>query len=127
MGQKKNAMHDAMPKMVLLASVFMASKAMALFDVVFLQMSTVLLLASCMLASISPNEHLNFKQALDIRANIIWNQPFQPWFFLTHKTPAPLNTAAEATAKKRLTDTPYLLAGIILKKSSSKHKVSLLF
>lgn len=72
---------------------------------------------------------------LDIPTNIIWNQlgmqkfgmffaiqPLKPWLFW-HKN-RPLNTAfnpnsiqnqSEATAKKRLTDTPYLLAGIVSK------------
>ena len=97
-------------------------------------MSTVLLLASC--------EHLN--QALDIRADIIWHAKI--WHVFCHSTTSAFVSSgtktahstqpsiqiqsknqSEATTKKRLTDTPYLLAGIILKKSSSKHKVSLLF
>ena len=57
-----------------------------LFDVVFLQMSTVLLLASC--------EHLN--QALDIRADIIWHAKI--WHVFCHSTTSAFVSSDTKTA-----------------------------
>ena len=93
-------------------------------------------IAACFMWASQPSSRHSSRHYLACK-NLACFLPFNHFSlrFFWHKN-RPLNTAfnpnsiqnqSEATTKKRLTDTPYLLAGIISKKSSSKHKVSLLF
>ena len=122
---------SSMPKNFLWRPPSWPMESYCLLDVFcfFLQMSTVLLLASCILAPISLGAYstssklplhssktsFGINLACKILADLLPFNHFSLGFSDTktaHSTHPPIQNQSEATATNRLRDTPYLLAGI---------------